>query len=79
VAAMGTPPPSGAEHAQHQQQQEPQEQPHHSTLSSFLQGLSNLTKPATTEVLIARLGEGNVPLVQSRSCEALAKHAKVCH
>lgn len=75
---MATPPPaSGPEHEQQQQQQEAQQQPHHGPLSSFLQGLTNLAKPATTEVLIARLGEGNVPLVQSRSCEALAKHAKV--
>ena len=70
-------PPRSAEHEQ-QQQQESQQQPHHGPISSFLQGLSNLAKPATTEVLIARLGEGNVPLVQSRSCEALAKQAKVC-
>lgn len=75
---MGTPPPAGASQEQQQQQHDPPQQAHSGPLSSFLHNLGNLAKPATTEVLIARLGEGNVPLVQSRSCEALAKHAKVC-
>jgi hypothetical protein len=73
---MGTPPPAGANQEQQQQQHDPPQQAHSGPLSSFLHNLGNLAKPATTEVLIARLGEGNVPLVQSRSCEALAKHAK---
>lgn len=78
VATMGTPPPAGANQEQQQQQHDPPQQAHPGPLSSFLHNLGNLAKPATTEVLIARLGEGNVPLMQSRSCEALAKHAKVC-
>lgn len=47
---------------------------HH--LSNFLQGLANLARPATNEVLVARLHEGNLPMVQSKACQMLAKHAK---
>jgi hypothetical protein len=43
---------------------------------SFLQGLTNLAKPATVEVLIARLGDGNLGPVQSRAAHALAAKAK---
>lgn len=50
---------------------------HHGGVSSFLQGLTNLAKPATIEGMISRLEDGNLQLVQTRACHSLAAKAKV--